>query len=230
MASDVRKPPVDEIFALHLPQERGKCRWCGEPTAETDSRGKVRWWHSNCEAEYLRIIRLENMRFAVEKRDKGICANCEEDWSDRFKAVPASGSYPRYAGLSDDGKPIRAVSPSWISTLDDGTRVMWCPITWVSLWHVEHKIPLWRVAHMPAVQRIKYFMLDAVETWCEPCHKVKTRKESADRAKINERLREKPEKPKQKLASRPLRSGNRLPPKGSQKLKSRPFQKRPKRK
>lgn len=100
-------------------------------------------------------------------------------------------------------------------------------VIWISLWHVEHRVPLWKVAHMPAVQRIAYFMLDAVETWCEVCHKFKTRKEAADRAKINERLREPDGKPKRAWTSRPLKRGNGFPPKGSQKLKGRTFQKRP---
>lgn len=245
MASDVRKPPLDEIFALHLPQERGKCRWCGKPTDDRDSRGKLRWWHPECEVIVQMLARAEVLRRHVFNRDLGICAKCGEDYSERARFVPTYVVSKREMELWTDearSNPSEHVSPGprpdqfvrlswenegeWWGGKRDRVRYPYVALTAISMWQVEHRTPLWKVAHMPAVQRIAYFMLDAVETWCEVCHKFKTAKESADRAKINARLKEPEAKPKRAWTSRPLESGNGFPPKGSQKISPRPFQKR----
>lgn len=196
----VRKPPTDARFALHLPQTRGKCRWCGLPVEKP-----AIYWHADCEREFLVIIRPEVARRAVEKRDRGICAECGEDWSERFA--------PRKAGIISIGYLHDASREEFRAEYALGYW-QYTEITWVSLWHVDHKVPLWKVAHMPDLARLDYFMLANMVTLCHRCHGRKTAKEAADRAKFDE-MAAKPEKPKSKW------------PKG-RKLQSRRFQQRKK--
>jgi hypothetical protein len=206
--SDVRKPPINEIFALHMPEELGKCRWCGEPTDElTPTTKKPRKWHASCEAVVRMLSRTDVLRWQVEQRDHGICAECGEDWSERYKIRP---EFPKTV---DDGQ-VHHFIENFPSSIWGDFRVMWNPVIYVSRWHVEHKVPLWKVAHLPAAQRIKYFLLDAVKTVCDECHAHKTRKESAERAKIKRRGKLSKRRSK-KLQSR----ANGFPPKGSRPMK-----------
>jgi hypothetical protein len=192
---NVRKPPLDAVMALHLPQKRGKCRWCGKPTVERTGHTKaLRWWHADCEAIVHAISRAEIMRDLVFARDKGICAVCGEDWSEHFRLVPeyvpkwrSGAEQDEHATRGPDGK--RFVVQHWTAEYQ-GTpptlaglvgRYPWVSLIAISLWHVEHVVPLWKVEHLPAVDRIRYFMLSNLQTVCEPCHKHKSRKETAER-------------------------------------------------
>lgn len=147
----VRKPPVEAQFSLHLPQVKGKCRWCGDPVNEPGR--KV--WHSACEEEFRIIIDPGYARVALERRDRGICSGCGEDWSQRFRFRKGSEYH-------------------------DHTDVIW-----ISLWHNDHKIPLHRAKDLEPLQRLEYFNLANMVTLCEPCHLQKTADEATERAHIN---------------------------------------------
>lgn len=199
-----RKPPVDAVFALHAPVQRGKCRWCGEPTDErTPALGERRWWHAACELEYRVCVRADVARRAVQKRDKCICADCGRDCTNDYRA--------RAERPQDKATGVLC----WeASTRDE--RVYWTPIIWISLWHVDHKIPLWKVQHMPPLQRIEYFKLANLATLCERCHKRKSAKEEAEKAhfdhlapKEKEKAKFKHRWPKGKLRSRGFPKGHR---------------------
>lgn len=71
-----RKPPYKAVMALHLPRVRGKCQWCGLPTAEMLESGKLRFWHKDCETEFKIIVFPQTARSRVRQRDKGICSDC----------------------------------------------------------------------------------------------------------------------------------------------------------
>lgn len=247
-ALEVRKPPIHAVMAQHLPQERGKCRWCGKPTtSRTGHHKQLRWWHDECEALVQALARPEIMRDMVFRRDKGICANCEEDWSQRFRLIPEyvpkwrqeRDAESDYATTGPDGK--RLVVQQWITEYrgrrptPEGFmgRFPYVPLVAVSLWHVEHRVPLWKVRHLPPLERIAYFLLDALETWCEPCHKVKTRKEAAEKAHYD-RISAEPvvteaKVPKRKWPKRKLRSNSQWSTK-KQKIPSRPLRTKSKRK
>lgn len=83
-------------------------------------------------------------------------------------------------------------------------------IVTITCWHVDHKVPLWKVAHLPDRDRIRYFQLDNLCTRCEECHKRKTSEEAAERAHIKRLIRgpsdkaKKPWPPGRKFESRPF--------------------------
>lgn len=216
MAGDVRKPPVDAQFALHLPQKRGKCRWCGEPVGGEKTRfggGRI-YWHEECQAEFYIIIRPESARNALFKRDKGICCDCGEDFSERFvlrKGIEVicgpdwKDKYPR------DKYHAESRLGFWRYT----------ELVYISLWHGDHKVPLWKVRHMAPLARLEYFKLANLITRCHECHKFKTNEEAGERAKLNEMAAPPAEKTKRSWGSRKMVSANRFPPKGSRPMRGR---------
>jgi 5-methylcytosine-specific restriction endonuclease McrA len=205
VTADVRKPPVDEIMRPHLPVARGKCRWCGKPVTEkTPARGYLKYWHDECEEIYLIAIRPDTARNAVFKRDKGICCDCGEDWSER---------YILRKGMEVITGPEWDVTRRWTKADNEQYRAeraqgywRYTELVYVSLWHVDHKVPLWKVRHMPAIKRIVYWMLGNLITRCHRCHQLKSNKETAERTKIKKRERAK--KPKRQWPKRKMRSGN----------------------
>lgn len=202
MADDkiaVRKPPVDAQFALHLPKVRGKCQWCGKPV---DDDGRI-YWHFDCHVEFSIIIFPDAARRAVEKRDHGICVDCGEDWSERYV-------------LRSSGTRVTISPDQGFDWSDEDARAqhheerragfwLYSELVWVSLWHVDHKTPLWKVRHMLLLRRLEFFKLANLITRCHRCHAFKTKKESADRAKFNAQGKDKPDrppKPKHQMQSR----------------------------
>lgn len=207
---EVRTPPYRAVFALHLPRAPGKCDWCGLPCEDrTPARKQVRLRHYACDAELAVIQSPAQARWYVEKRDHGICIDCREDWSDRYRF--AKGTNLTWSVEAADQEDKRAG--------------FYCAseVIWVSLWHVDHRVPLWKARDMPPVQRIEYFKLANLVTRCEPCHKVKTRREAAERAKFNDMAANAlvDEKPKRRWGSRPMGQSRGFPPKGSIKFPKR---------
>ncbi len=199
MVADVRKPPTAAVFALHPQGVRGTCCWCGKPCEEkTPGRGWLKWWHDACEWEFKIIIRPDDARRAVLDRDHGICCDCGEDWSGRYLL--------RKGGLVITG-PEWEVARRWKKSDNEQYHAeraagfwQYHDLVYISLWHVDHKIPLWKVRHMPDLQRLEYFKLANLITRCHVCHQRKSDGETAERAKIKKR--DKVKKPKQKIQSR----------------------------
>lgn len=219
MAREVRKPPVGARLRLHKQGVRGWCGWCGGPVEEkTPGRGWLKWWHDKCAAEMAIIENPAAARDAVLARDHGICCDCGEDWSNRYKSQPGPGSSPRLV-MGVDGPERRAAHR--VSRDADGNSVYWCDVVWISLWHVDHRVPLWKVQHLPDLERLVYFMLANLVTRCHECHKRKTSDEAAERAHLDRLARTDPKKPKRKWGAREFPKGQKFPPKGS-----RPFRRR----
>lgn len=189
----IRKPPCDAVFKSHFPREPGKCDWCGERHDErTPVRKQLRLRHQRCEAELQMIQSAQIARDWVFDRDKGICAGCGEDWSLMSKFVPE--------WRNEDGTP----GLSRVGSLRDDGRYDYVMLKVISLWHVDHRVPLWKVAHMPDLERIEYWKIGNLQTLCEVCHTFKTSAEAAEKAKYD--ARERPAKPKRKWPSRKLPS------------------------
>lgn len=191
--ADIRKPPVEAVFALHLPRKKGKCRWCGKPVTESSRHV----WHAACEAEFRVIIDPTAARRAMERRDHGVCCACGEDWNDRYRAMAGAVVW-----IADDGASWFASQPH-PSLPHAASHYAFTLLRKVSLWHVDHDIPLWKVVHMPALQRIEYFKLANMKTRCEPCHKVKSRREEAEKAKMDHQAGEgRKDRPKRQWGQR----------------------------
>lgn len=218
MAADVRKPPVGAVFRLHQQDTRGWCNWCGTPVKEkTSGRGWLKWWHDACEEEYQIIIKPDAARRAVFARDKGVCCDCEENWGDR---------YLLRAGQAIITSPEWDVCRRWTKKLNEAFHAeralgywRYTELIYVSLWHVDHKIPLWKVVHLEPLQRLEYFKLHNLITRCHRCHAFKTAEEAAERAKYKRLGAAAPTKPKTKWASQKLQSRSSFPPKGSRPMR-----------
>ncbi|MBI1213596.1 MAG: hypothetical protein GC190_19230 [Alphaproteobacteria bacterium] len=204
MATDVRKPPLTEIFALHAPHAPGKCDWCGKPRSDrTPKRNALRKRHYACEDEITIICRPDVARRYVFDRDHGICFDCGEDWSQRYRFRKGADCVHAFddAEICADGYASEEARELRRAGFYRSTEVLW-----ISLWHVDHKTPLWKVAHMPPAKRINYFKLANMVTRCEPCHQRKSAKEAAERAKFNRHHSATEKKAKQKFGSRKMQS------------------------
>lgn len=209
MENDVRKPPVGAVIRLHQQGVRGWCGWCGAVVTEkTEARGWLKWWHDACAEEMAVIEQPSRARDVVFRRDHGICCDCGEDWSERHTFRP---EYKDRVERGIEG-----------SVWEDGDRyiAIYNPIIWISLWHVDHKVPLWKVRDMPDLQRLEYFKLANLITRCHRCHEFKTTDEAGERAKFKRAAAAPPPKPKSRWATRQL-VGRGFPPKGSRPMRKK---------
>lgn len=227
--SDVRKPPIGAVLRLHQQGVRGWCGWCGLAVADkTPGCGWLKWWHDACADEMAIIERPDAARRAVFSRDKGICCDCGEDWSEMFLLLPEYGGRGTYQ-LGPNGEVLRTASISYLEPSGRSScsqfykgAIPYSALKVVSLWQADHKIPLWKIRHLPDLQRLEYFKLANLITRCHRCHQFKTDEEAAERAKYK-RLGSTPEpKPKSKWASKPMQSRNGFPPRGSRPMRRKP--------
>jgi hypothetical protein len=163
-------------------------------------------WHAACEDEFKTIIDPGFARFMLEARDHGVCAKCGEDYSGRFRLLAGAKAW-----ISDDGR-------SWYDTPPTApfpTGVVYSEFVFlrqVSLWHNDHKVPLWKVRHLEPLRRIEYFKIANMQTLCDACHVVKSRAEEAEKAKMDYQAGEgRKDKPKKKWPSRPMGSKGHEP-------------------
>jgi hypothetical protein len=201
---DVRKPPIGAVLRLHPQGQRGLCGWCGKPVTDTTPvRGWLKFWHEECAAERAIIEQPAYARDAVFKRDLGVCVDCGEDWSDAYRLT---------------GGRVVWHDPDQSTWFEEDPGLVWGVAYYqfqllvsVSLWHVDHKVPLWKVRHLPPLQRIEYFKLANLITRCEHCHKIKSRKEAAERAHFNELAGENSPKRKSNFGNRQMPGGRNSP-------------------
>lgn len=161
----IRKPPMPESYKAQ--PERGSCRWCGQPIVRADDRSRLdrrRLWHDGCADQAALLSRPDVQRAAVFARDNGRCAAC---------GAPAKPVVVR----RNRGEVITLVDR-------DGWRADYVEIDIVGEWFMDHRVPLWRVEHLPDRERAKYFQLGNLQTLCRACHADKTRREAAERAKL----------------------------------------------
>lgn len=210
----VRKPPVEAQFALHPQKKRGICCWCGGVVTEkTEKHGWLKWWHSHCEDEFQIITIPDYARRFVFARDNGICVDCGEDWSEAVRLIPDQYASARSAEAYPDQHTEGPKPGTWVYVAGAGhsdreRHTPYVPLRAISLWHVDHATPLWKVVHMPAIERINYFKLANLLTRCEPCHIVKSRQEAMERGKLNRLAEPEEQKPRSRWGSRKIPKRN----------------------
>lgn len=159
-----RKPPMPPGFGAK--NEPGWCRWCGREIWKNYATRKLsrRRWHPACLDQFFILTRPEATRRAVWDRDEGRCYICGK----QHQATPRLIWTDEYGDIGKGTLPQSHIG--W--TLPSG-------------WQAEHKVPLWKVAHLPDAERLKYFLLDNIGIACDrPCHENKTRAEATERAKL----------------------------------------------
>lgn len=131
-----------------------------------------RRWHRDCLAVFKLVTFPEAARWHVERRDNGICARC--------------GAPPSY--IPRKGVECTILEMGWRRERD-GQYPSMTEIIWVADWHVDHIVPLWKVADLPDDERLVYFLLENLQTLCSACHKLKNAAEAAERAQLRREAR-----------------------------------------
>lgn len=112
-------------------------------------------------------------RHHVEQRDKGVCADCGTDTTKTLVVLKLKEYADKSWGWGG-------------ATNGFGSKVAG-PFTYIFIgpmpWDADHVVPLWAV-NRDEPDAFKYWTLDNLQTLCDPCHKKKTKKEAADRAKM----------------------------------------------
>lgn len=67
-------------------------------------------------------------------------------------------------------------------SLDRATRARYVRVRRVSALELDHTVPLWSVAHLPAEARRSFYGPENLRLLCPACHGAKTRQEAALRA------------------------------------------------
>lgn len=148
------------------------CPWCG-----LLCEGKRRIWHPECVTEHNLANHSSSQRSLCWSRDQGVCAKCGFDCKTVIRCVRG-----RTAAMM--GIPVRYI-----------TEVSFEP----SRWDADHIFPLWLVDRTNADWR-KYFGAENLQTLCDKCHKAKSAREAAQRAKINRLKTPKPKMKRLKFA------------------------------
>ena len=151
-----RRPPLH-----HGARSGGVCRWCGLEVLHTDGPGagrpdRRRAWHPDCVLTY-KLHAWPKLQWAyVRRRDGGRCHRC--------------GERP---------KKWRAARRESVDRL---TRARYVRVKRGSALELDHTVPLWSVAHLPAEARRSFYGPDNLRLLCPACHLNKTREEAAERA------------------------------------------------
>lgn len=161
----------------------GTCVWCGKdlPRNKDGSPSKVLRWHPGCAAAYRDLTDTYHQAMLVAKRDGRRCFDCGRThqvvgimaW-DVGRGFCGRG-FSKYV-YRGQGVPIHF----WADVEGPFTPVRFREIDL----ELDHDVPLWRVAHLPDEERIKYFRIENLRLRCRECHKAKTAREAAERAKL----------------------------------------------
>ena len=164
---------MNAIRAVPVARGRsGQCTWCETPVLhergpKTGAVNINRTWHTVCAAEWkLHAMRPVQLRF-VQARDGDRCAEC-------------------------CAAPTTFVSDHWgrkFSQLHDcrtAERLPYTPLRLVSTLELDHKIPLWSVAHLVASERRRFHGPENLWLLCPVCHKAKTAREAGERSRAKQ--------------------------------------------
>lgn len=180
---NIRKPPL-------LPYQKGRCCWCGGDIPvrlkKDGTPHKVQaTFHTgwpgtpDCGREYRDAMGPTAFYGRLAKRDGEQCAQCG----------PIAGEWVPEFGTKDRPHESRLYL--------EPDRPKFTPVIYRVVLQVDHKVPLWKVAHLPQHERRTYFLLGNLWLLCVACHARKTTTEAAERAhqKRLEKQRAAPQQP-----------------------------------
>lgn len=191
----VRRPPL-------LPYVKGRCCWCaGDIPTRLKKNGepyKLQGaFHPNCGAEYRNAFTPSIFFDRLAERDGKKCADCGE----------AIGCWlPSHGTKRAPETVYEHEARDWRRRHELPVVVKYTPVVYRIVLQVDHKVPLWKVAHLPHAERREYFLIGNLWLLCIRCHGRKTTREAAERAH-QARLEKKREAPAALLIGR---DGQRL--------------------
>ena len=182
----VRKFPEPEAMKRGVV---GVCKWgCGRPVAKP-----ALYWHKECFEAYSLHTRAADQKAFLIERDGRRCAmkGCG--------AVPVKWLHDTYGHREfADTRRFYTPEPDELAKLwptDPAAGIPWRDLTpeqraygeHYRVWQdcaleVDHRVPLWEVAHLPPDERRPYFGPENLWLLCQACHKAKTKREAAERA------------------------------------------------
>ena len=149
-----RRPPMPATYNGHAPL--GTCKWCARDDLPRRKDGKpsaaIRW-HGACADAYLEMTRPDRAIRNCIARDGMMCRQC--------------------------GAPPRLARGKHEIHSGDG---LYMTVAWYHQLELDHRVPLWSVAHLPDQERAQYFALSNLWLLCRACHKAKTAREARERA------------------------------------------------
>lgn len=164
------------------------CCYCGLRIIHLDGARKGEpntraTWHKTCLHEYFLHTRLETQFNHVAARDGLQCGQCRETpliWhSNRIDVVSTSCPDMPWEGRRIGDEYWRAVE-AWRS--EHQTRWVYWDIERRPALELDHRIPLWSVAHLPDEERRWYFGPENLWLLCTTHHREKTKREARERA------------------------------------------------
>ena len=169
----------------------GVCKWgCGRPVAKP-----ALYWHKECFEAYSLHTRAADQKAHLIERDGRRCAmkGCGAEPM-KWQAGPVvhfvinPGRPIFFAGTPEDeaewaAKLWTRPEGRWMDLTPEERATGACQdIERVCALEVDHRVPLWEVAHLPRDERRPYFGPDNLWLLCPRCHKAKTKREAAERA------------------------------------------------
>lgn len=184
-ARAIRRFPEPEAMRRGI---EGVCKWgCGRPVLKP-----AIYWHRECFDEYCLFTRSEvQKRFLIE-RDGARCADCGDvplKWlAGQVMTMSVNPDHQLYWGTPEEQAEWRdrlwtRPEGRWIDlTPEERATGEQQDIRRVCALEVDHRVPLWSVAHLPDDERRRYFGPENLWLLCPRDHKAKSKREAAERA------------------------------------------------
>jgi hypothetical protein len=167
------------------------CIWCGERIIIPDGKRNAgtpnmrAQWHPECVHDHNLHTRLDVQYRHVKERDGERCA-----WLDcgaapfRWYSPKIDTVYSECPSMPWKGR--RDGAKYWDQLLEWGklhrVHFTYWEIDWRCALELDHRRPLWSVAHLPDEERRPFFGPDNLWLLCPAHHKAKTKREAAQRA------------------------------------------------
>jgi 5-methylcytosine-specific restriction endonuclease McrA len=179
----------------------GWCKWCGGSIPEVidGKRSTQRMWHPACANEFQLHTRAGPQYDHLVGRDGERCAVCPPDalvpmrWQRGEAQMLMAGGW---AADTDWGRELwtreelqgapRSFDPATGQVINPDAWMLHggqCAIERVVALEVDHRVPLWSVADLPAEERRWYFGPGNLWLLCPTHHKEKTKREAAERGR-----------------------------------------------
>jgi hypothetical protein len=188
-AAKEKRDAVRRVPILHARAPLGHCKWCSKEVLypaghkKAGQRNERKGWHDTCLGDFFLHSRPEAQRSFLIRRDGEKCAQCG--------AAPLKVVQGGEVVVWDSKRP-RGEPP-----------VTYCEIDIRINLHIEHKVPLWKIRHLPDAERVKFFGPGNLQLLCTglDCHGGKTKAEAAERAHFDRMADPKEPKFKRKIQS-----------------------------
>jgi hypothetical protein len=179
----VRHPPARFCPRPSRGAPKGWCVFCKDPIWAPDGGLMSRnTWHPLCVDAWKIATTSEAQRQACLERDHGICAECGFDCTQMLPA-PRKSYTAGQPMMGAAGMTVRMRGEHGYNRYVTADAV-YCEVVWKPArdWHADHVVPLWSVDR-DAPDAFRFWTTENLATRCEVCHKAKTAREAAERAK-----------------------------------------------